>query len=399
MKQSISLPLETFVLVKGDRIRESWNQREQAPRWVQQIRAIRLTDDEKRIAQLSAQLVVEHNAQFDLPSILDAGYDSDTGNVYKLQKDKSFLLAHKRWVDDRGNLHNDNDAALVSGQQKFYYLHGVPIDDPRFVTTPIEQIDAGRILEICNVDLRRELIRRKGLEQFLGQLFHRVIDKRGNYELLQIVLGETTREFGTYLKMLNPSIGVSFGRSAQRYTNRRCGTSLEKQWMVRRCRQNNMKQKIETKGQQGDVIMRRVGSDKPTGDDVEVLSKGRCILAQGEGHHIHVIDAPESEAELLRQGGRMLLWLSKPAQLHHVPTPASDDAPLALCGEHDVEEYPAGLWEIGGVREMDHFIQLERRVVINVAWVGNAVKRAAKPPVTRRILPHLHFTRQQTNSR
>jgi|SRR5215831_13902988 len=122
-----------------------------------------------------------------------------------------------------------------------------------------------------------------------------------------------------------------------------------------------MNNKIETKGQQGDVIMRRVGDTKPLGG--KVIAKGRCIVAEGEGHHIHVIDAPDTDAELIREGERMLLWLEKPAQLHHVPTPATPDAPLSLCGEHEVEEYPAGLWEIGGVREIDHFAQLERRVV------------------------------------
>ena len=118
------------------------------------------------------------------------------------------MLDHKRCVDERGNLHNNNDAAFVSGKHKFYYLHGVPFDDPAWITTPVEQIDSGRILEIMNVDQRAQMMRRKGVEQFLGELFHRVLDKRGNYELLQIVLGQSVREFGTYLKMLNPSIGI-----------------------------------------------------------------------------------------------------------------------------------------------------------------------------------------------
>jgi hypothetical protein len=207
----IPLPIESFALVKSGRgTRDDWAAVNAAPRWVQQVRAMRmnLVNDEKRTSMLSAQLVVEYNAQPTHPELWDTGFDPKENHIYKVQKDKVFLLQHKRWVDDRGNLHNENDAAFVSGECKFYYLHGVPIEEPEWVTTPIEQIDAGRILEIRNVDLRRELIRRKGLEQFLGQLFHRVIDQRGNYELLQIVLGESTTQFGTYLKMLNPSIGV-----------------------------------------------------------------------------------------------------------------------------------------------------------------------------------------------
>jgi len=170
---------------------------------------MRLFDvDDKDVARLSAQLVVEHNVHPGRPSLWESGYEPEHGNVCKVQGKKTFCLQHNRWVDERGNLHNDKAPALISGQRERYYLHGVPVEDPKFITTPIEQIDAGRILGITNVDLRREMMRRKGIEQFLTELFHRVIDKRGNYELLQIVLGENIRQFGTYLKMLNPSIGV-----------------------------------------------------------------------------------------------------------------------------------------------------------------------------------------------
>jgi hypothetical protein len=119
--------------------------------------------------------------------------------------------------------------------------------------------------------------------------------------------------------------------------------------------------KIETKGQQGDVIMRKVGDTKPAGG--EVISKGMCILARGEGHHLHVIEAEDTDAQLIREGERMLLWLEKPSKLHHVPAPQGNE-PIRLCqADHEVEEYPRGLWEVGGVREVDHFQQLERRVM------------------------------------
>jgi len=124
---------------------------------------------------------------------------------------------------------------------------------------------------------------------------------------------------------------------------------------------------IHKNGQQGEVILRRVGDGYKNLDSAgvkrKVLAKGRCVVAEGEGHHIHVIDAEPTDAELIQEGERMLLWLKKPAMLHHVPTPATPDAPISLCGEHESEEYAAGLWEVGGVREVDHFAQMERRVV------------------------------------
>lgn len=113
--------------------------------------------------------------------------------------------------------------------------------------------------------------------------------------------------------------------------------------------------------QQGDVKFRRLScnSNQEIGfGPNKTLSKGRCIVAEGEGHHIHVIDAPETEAELIAEGERMLLRLHKPATVRHeiVNQPGSQ-------ADHQPRMLAAGLWEIGNVHEVDHFAQQERRVV------------------------------------
>ena len=118
--------------------------------------------------------------------------------------------------------------------------------------------------------------------------------------------------------------------------------------------------KAETKGQQGDVLMKRLDA-LPEGER-KVVAKGRCIVRHGESGHAHVIDALETDAELIQIGERMLVVLHKETALHHVPTPKGNE-PLSLCGEHASEVYPAGVWEVGQVREFDHFAQQERRVV------------------------------------
>ena len=206
MKKPISLPIELFALVKS--VTRSNPDRGEEPRWVQQVRSLLLTGKEEVISELSARLVVEYDLRPARPDMWDIHYMVDDGNVFKFQKDRAVVLDHKRCIDERGNLHNNNDAAFVSGEHKFYYLHGVPFANPEWITTPIEQIDSGRILAMLDVDQRAQMMRRKGIEQFLDQLFHRVIDKRGSYELIQVLVGDSTREFGTYLKMLNPSIGI-----------------------------------------------------------------------------------------------------------------------------------------------------------------------------------------------
>jgi hypothetical protein len=58
-----------------------------------------------------------------------------------------------------------------------------------------------------NADIRRELLRKVGIERMLANLPHKVVSKRGDYELLSVDLTETVKG-AIYLKMLNQSIGV-----------------------------------------------------------------------------------------------------------------------------------------------------------------------------------------------
>lgn len=116
---------------------------------------------------------------------------------------------------------------------------------------------------------------------------------------------------------------------------------------------------VENTYQQGDVKFRRIACDSTAHAELgEVKQRGRCIVAEGEGHHVHVIDAPETDAELIREGERMLLRLHKPATVRHEivnqPGSQADHKPVLLS---------AGLWEVGNVNEVDHFTQTIRPVV------------------------------------
>lgn len=126
---------------------------------------------------------------------------------------------------------------------------------------------------------------------------------------------------------------------------------------------HNMDKPLQQTYQQGDVTFRRVSDHDSacTKDRVaraKRVQQGRCVVAEGEGHHIHVVDAPETDAELIAEGERMLLLLTKPATVRHeiVNQPGSQ-------ADHKPRVLEAGLWEIGNVREVDHFAQQERRVV------------------------------------
>ena len=110
-------------------------------------------------------------------------------------------------VDSNGRLHCETGPALLCRDGwPLWMLHGVGMKE-HYVMTPAEKLNPIDILKEANVDVRRELIRKVGIEMMLTHLPHESLDKKGDYELLKIDfpgLAQDTR----YLKMLNPSIGV-----------------------------------------------------------------------------------------------------------------------------------------------------------------------------------------------
>ena len=89
---------------------------------------------------------------------------------------------------------------------------------PEHVLTLAEKLDPVAALKEPNVDIRRELIRKIGVEMMLAHLPHKVLDKAGDYELLRLDfpdLAQNTR----YLKMLNPSVGCWHLEGVERECN------------------------------------------------------------------------------------------------------------------------------------------------------------------------------------
>jgi hypothetical protein len=72
------------------------------------------------------------------------------------------------------------------------------------VETPAEQVDPQRILTETNAEVRREIVRKVGIERVCYALQARVLDTLGEYELLELDAGEGRRY--RYLKMHNPSV-------------------------------------------------------------------------------------------------------------------------------------------------------------------------------------------------
>jgi len=104
-------------------------------------------------------------------------------------------------------LHRDGGPAVsyLDGT-KIWCLNGVNV--PQWLAeNPVNKIDISEFAKIQNAEVRREFIRKIGVERICMELGSVVIDKKDEYELHEIDLGGTTGKW-PYLKMLNPSIGT-----------------------------------------------------------------------------------------------------------------------------------------------------------------------------------------------
>ena len=76
----------------------------------------------------------------------------------------------------------------------------------KHVMSPAESIRPEDVLAEQNVDVRRELIRKVGIERMLAKLAHKELNVRGDYTLLSVRLSDEVPD-ARYLKMVNPSVG------------------------------------------------------------------------------------------------------------------------------------------------------------------------------------------------
>lgn len=191
---------------RGGRALDSMNAPQEL-RWVNQLRDLRVSipADPKTMAKL----MIEYGATLSHANMWETGFDGDC--LFKIDRKKKFVCqldeVHK---DNMGNLHHDSEPAVVSGEDKFYFLHGMYLDNSlkHWLIRTAEELDAQEVLAIPNVDLRREMIRKKGIEQLLDSLFSRTLDTQGDYSLHAVMLGRDINSACNFLKMLNPSIGV-----------------------------------------------------------------------------------------------------------------------------------------------------------------------------------------------
>jgi hypothetical protein len=108
---------------------------------------------------------------------------------------------------DAERLHAARGPAISwpDGEQQFFFLNGVRVPS-EIVEVSAHELEPRLILRERNAEVRREIVRKIGIERICQELEAQCLDRQGNYELLLLDLQDgRTRPF---LKMRNPSIGV-----------------------------------------------------------------------------------------------------------------------------------------------------------------------------------------------
>ena len=104
-------------------------------------------------------------------------------------------------------LHNENGMAVeYADGWGCYSLNGVSVPE-WLVTEKWNKIDPMKFAEIENAEIRREFVRKVGIERIVQKCGCEILDKHGDYELILVDLKGTTGKY-PYLKMKNPSIGI-----------------------------------------------------------------------------------------------------------------------------------------------------------------------------------------------
>jgi len=104
----------------------------------------------------------------------------------------------------KGLLHNE-DGMSVKYADGFgcYSLNGIPMKEEYILTTK-DKITTKMVLSEENIDQRRELIRKVGLERLA--LEGKIVHQMGDYKLVDMGKILTLREYAPYLLMKNPSL-------------------------------------------------------------------------------------------------------------------------------------------------------------------------------------------------
>lgn len=123
--------------------------------------------------------------------------------LYAYHQDGLICLPNPELKLLNNRLHCTDGPAFKLPGDELYYLNGVWVTK-ELVMTPAEKLDPHILLKEKNAEVRREIVRKIGIERIVLKIGGKSLDKQGDYELLNLDLGDGRQR--PYLKMKNQSI-------------------------------------------------------------------------------------------------------------------------------------------------------------------------------------------------
>lgn len=117
----------------------------------------------------------------------------------------AYIPIPRVYKNSAGQVHRANGPAIELPEDGRYYLNGVSVTK-HLVMTPAEKLDPKMIFQEQNAEVRREIVRKIGMERIILKCGAKVLDKMDDYELLEFDIGDGRKR--PYLKMRNPSIAT-----------------------------------------------------------------------------------------------------------------------------------------------------------------------------------------------
>jgi hypothetical protein len=165
------------------------------------------------------------SGQFDAPffsfydyvnQVLKIDLDPDFHNLIKsvefglIYPIEDFCIFSERlesvFLNSAGVLHYEQGPALKYRDDfEIYALNGVIVSKD-LVMTPADKLDPKLIVKERNAEVRKEIVRKIGMERILENLKSKMVDEIPGYQLVYLDIDKETPR--PYLKMKNPSTGV-----------------------------------------------------------------------------------------------------------------------------------------------------------------------------------------------
>lgn len=125
-------------------------------------------------------------------------------------------------------IHNETGPAIKWKDFSLYFLNDVHIKDKKIVLTPATDLSVDLILKEKNVSVRKEIVKKIGVQRMISTLGGKIIDRWEEYSLLELDIPSIKTKC-RYLTMRNPSThelhcegvlpDISFVKDALRFRN------------------------------------------------------------------------------------------------------------------------------------------------------------------------------------